>query len=41
MIRLGISIGTTFSTAGPQGQREGPRSVLSQAQAAKHAGLTR
>ncbi len=39
MIRLGISIGTTFSTAGPQGQREGPRSVLSQAQAAKHAGL--
>jgi alkanesulfonate monooxygenase SsuD/methylene tetrahydromethanopterin reductase-like flavin-dependent oxidoreductase (luciferase family) len=39
MMRVGISIGTTFSTDGPGGHREGPRSVLSQAQAAVRAGL--
>jgi hypothetical protein len=39
MMRVGISIGTTFSTGGPGGHREGPRSVLSQAQAANRAGL--
>src|SRR5271154_6963663 len=39
MMRVGISIGTSFSTSGPGGHREGPRSVLSQAQAANRAGL--
>ena len=39
MIRVGISIGTAFSTTGPGGHRAGPRSVLSQAQAASRAGL--
>jgi alkanesulfonate monooxygenase SsuD/methylene tetrahydromethanopterin reductase-like flavin-dependent oxidoreductase (luciferase family) len=39
MMRVGISIGSTFSTDGPRGPREGPRSVLSQAQAAHRAGL--
>jgi alkanesulfonate monooxygenase SsuD/methylene tetrahydromethanopterin reductase-like flavin-dependent oxidoreductase (luciferase family) len=39
MTRVGISIGTTFSTDGPAGHWEGPRSVLSQAQAAARAGL--
>jgi alkanesulfonate monooxygenase SsuD/methylene tetrahydromethanopterin reductase-like flavin-dependent oxidoreductase (luciferase family) len=39
MMRVGISIGTSFSTGGPGGHREGPRSVLSQAQAANRAGL--
>ncbi|HXW82688.1 MAG TPA: LLM class flavin-dependent oxidoreductase, partial [Acidimicrobiales bacterium] len=39
MIRLGISIGTTYSTDGPMGAREGPRFVLSQARAAARAGL--
>ena len=34
MMRVGISVGTAFSTAGPRGQREGPLEVLSQAQAA-------
>jgi alkanesulfonate monooxygenase SsuD/methylene tetrahydromethanopterin reductase-like flavin-dependent oxidoreductase (luciferase family) len=38
-MRVGISIGTTFPTDGPGGQREGPRSVLAQAQAAAGAGL--
>ncbi len=38
-MRIGISIGTAFSTSGPQGDREGPITVLSQAQAAKRAGL--
>jgi alkanesulfonate monooxygenase SsuD/methylene tetrahydromethanopterin reductase-like flavin-dependent oxidoreductase (luciferase family) len=39
MMRVGISVGTAFSTAGPHGQREGPLEVLSQAQAAQRAGL--
>ena len=39
MIRVGISIGTTYPTGGPGGYREGPRSVLAQAQAAGRAGL--
>jgi alkanesulfonate monooxygenase SsuD/methylene tetrahydromethanopterin reductase-like flavin-dependent oxidoreductase (luciferase family) len=39
MMRVGISIGTTFPTEGPGGHRGGPRSVLSQAQAAARAGL--
>jgi alkanesulfonate monooxygenase SsuD/methylene tetrahydromethanopterin reductase-like flavin-dependent oxidoreductase (luciferase family) len=38
-MRVGISIGTTFSTDGPRGHREGPLAVLSQAQAADRAGL--
>jgi alkanesulfonate monooxygenase SsuD/methylene tetrahydromethanopterin reductase-like flavin-dependent oxidoreductase (luciferase family) len=38
-MRIGISIGTAFSTEGSHGQREGPRAVLSQAQAANRAGL--
>ncbi len=38
-MRVGISIGTTFSTDGPGGHREGPRTVLNQAQAADRAGL--
>jgi alkanesulfonate monooxygenase SsuD/methylene tetrahydromethanopterin reductase-like flavin-dependent oxidoreductase (luciferase family) len=39
MIRVGISIGTVFSTDEPGGHRAGPRTVLSQAQAADRAGL--
>lgn len=38
-MRIGISIGTAFSTAGPRGHRAGPMEVLSQAQAANRAGL--
>ena len=38
-MRIGISIGTAFSTSGPRGQREGPSTVLGQMQAAKRAGL--
>src|ERR1700722_20147816 len=38
-MRIGISIGTAFSTAGPRGQREGPLAVVSQMQAANRAGL--
>jgi alkanesulfonate monooxygenase SsuD/methylene tetrahydromethanopterin reductase-like flavin-dependent oxidoreductase (luciferase family) len=38
-MRVGISIGTTFSTDGPSGHREGPLAVLSQARAAARAGL--
>ena len=39
MTRLGISIGTSFSADGPEGQREGPKAVLAQARAAARAGL--
>lgn len=39
MTRIGISIGTAFSTEAPGGDREGPRSVLAQARAAHRAGL--
>src|ERR1700727_1108140 len=39
MMRVGISLGTAFSTDGPRGQREGPLEVLSQSQAANRAGL--
>ncbi len=39
MTRVGISIGTSFSTDGPGGQRDGPLSVLEQARAADRAGL--
>jgi alkanesulfonate monooxygenase SsuD/methylene tetrahydromethanopterin reductase-like flavin-dependent oxidoreductase (luciferase family) len=39
MMRVGISVGTAFSTNGPRGHREGPLEVLSQAQAANRAGL--
>ena len=39
MMRVGISVGTAFSTGGPRGHREGPLEVLSQAQAAHRAGL--
>lgn len=39
MMRVGISIGTSFSTRGPDGHRGGPRAVLSQVQAADRAGL--
>jgi alkanesulfonate monooxygenase SsuD/methylene tetrahydromethanopterin reductase-like flavin-dependent oxidoreductase (luciferase family) len=39
MMRVGISVGTAFSTDGPRGQREGPLEVLSQSQAANRAGL--
>ena len=39
MMRIGISIGTVFSTDGPGGYRTGPQSVLSQARAADRAGL--
>jgi alkanesulfonate monooxygenase SsuD/methylene tetrahydromethanopterin reductase-like flavin-dependent oxidoreductase (luciferase family) len=39
MMRVGISVGTAFSTDGPRGHREGPLEVLSQAQAANRAGL--
>jgi alkanesulfonate monooxygenase SsuD/methylene tetrahydromethanopterin reductase-like flavin-dependent oxidoreductase (luciferase family) len=38
-MRVGISIGSTFFTDGPRGQREGPASVLEQARAAARAGL--
>jgi alkanesulfonate monooxygenase SsuD/methylene tetrahydromethanopterin reductase-like flavin-dependent oxidoreductase (luciferase family) len=39
MMRIGISVGTAFSTQGPRGHREGPLEVLSQAQAANQAKL--
>ncbi|MHB1931360.1 MAG: LLM class flavin-dependent oxidoreductase [Acidimicrobiales bacterium] len=39
MLRVGISIGTSFSADGPDGPRAGPRQVLGQAQAALRAGL--
>jgi alkanesulfonate monooxygenase SsuD/methylene tetrahydromethanopterin reductase-like flavin-dependent oxidoreductase (luciferase family) len=39
MMRVGISVGTSFSTDGPGGQREGPLAVVSQARAADRAGL--
>jgi alkanesulfonate monooxygenase SsuD/methylene tetrahydromethanopterin reductase-like flavin-dependent oxidoreductase (luciferase family) len=39
MTRVGISIGTAFSTDGPDGQRSGPLAVLEQARAADRAGL--
>ncbi len=38
-MRVGISIGTAFSTGGPRGQREGPITVLNQMRAALRAGL--
>jgi alkanesulfonate monooxygenase SsuD/methylene tetrahydromethanopterin reductase-like flavin-dependent oxidoreductase (luciferase family) len=38
-MRIGISIGTSFSTDGPQGQRQGPLNVFAQAQAANRAAL--
>ena len=38
-MRVGISIGTTFSTNGPNGHREGPFAVLSEVRAANRAGL--
>lgn len=38
-MRVGISVGTTFSTDGPSGDREGPLGVLRQARAAARAGL--
>lgn len=38
-MRVGISIGTAFSTIGPRGHREGPLEVLSQARAADRVGL--
>ena len=38
-MRIGISVGTAFSTQGPRGQREGPLEVLRQAQAANRVGL--
>lgn len=39
MARIGISIGTSFSVDGPDGQRGGPRAVIQQARAAARAGL--
>src|ERR1700677_2989129 len=39
MMRVGISVGTSFSTDGPGGQRAGPLAVVSQARAADRAGL--
>ena len=39
MTRVGISIGTSFSADGPDGQREGPKAVVAQASAAARAGL--
>ena len=39
MTRIGISIGTAYSTDGPGGHRAGPRSVIEQARAAHRAGL--
>src|SRR5580692_2690004 len=38
-MRLGISIGTAFSTNGTRGHREGPVTVLGQMRAAARAGL--
>jgi alkanesulfonate monooxygenase SsuD/methylene tetrahydromethanopterin reductase-like flavin-dependent oxidoreductase (luciferase family) len=38
-MRIGISIGTAFSTGAPRGQREGPLTVVGQMQAANRAGL--
>ena len=38
-MRVGISIGTSFSTDGPGGHRDGPLAVLNQARAAHGAGL--
>src|SRR5580693_6342280 len=38
-MRIGISIGTAFSTNGPHRDRDGPITVLSQMHAAKRAGL--
>jgi alkanesulfonate monooxygenase SsuD/methylene tetrahydromethanopterin reductase-like flavin-dependent oxidoreductase (luciferase family) len=38
-MRIGISIGTAFSTVGPRGQREGPLTVMGQMQAANRVGL--
>ena len=40
-MRLGISIGTAFSTNGPRGHREGPIAVLGQMRAAARAGSIR
>jgi alkanesulfonate monooxygenase SsuD/methylene tetrahydromethanopterin reductase-like flavin-dependent oxidoreductase (luciferase family) len=39
MMRVGISVGTAFSTNGPRGHREGPLEVLRQMRAAYRAGL--
>ena len=39
MMRIGISIGTSFSTGGPGGHRDGPLAVLGEARAADRAGL--
>ncbi len=39
MMRVGMSISSTFLADGPAGPREGPASVLSQARAAVRAGL--
>jgi alkanesulfonate monooxygenase SsuD/methylene tetrahydromethanopterin reductase-like flavin-dependent oxidoreductase (luciferase family) len=39
MMRVGISIGTSFTTDGPGGHRDGPLTVLKQARAANRAGL--
>ncbi len=38
-MRVGISIGTAFSTDGPGGHRDGPLMVIDQARAAERAGL--
>jgi alkanesulfonate monooxygenase SsuD/methylene tetrahydromethanopterin reductase-like flavin-dependent oxidoreductase (luciferase family) len=38
-MRIGISIGTAFSTNGPRGHREGPLTVLGQMRAANRVGL--
>jgi alkanesulfonate monooxygenase SsuD/methylene tetrahydromethanopterin reductase-like flavin-dependent oxidoreductase (luciferase family) len=38
-MRIGISIGTAFSTGGPRGHREGPLTVVGQMQAANRVGL--
>jgi alkanesulfonate monooxygenase SsuD/methylene tetrahydromethanopterin reductase-like flavin-dependent oxidoreductase (luciferase family) len=38
-MRVGISIGTAFSTDGPGGHRQGPATVLDQVRAADRAGL--
>ena len=38
-MRVGISIGTSFSAHGPGGHRDGPLAVLEQARAADRAGL--
>lgn len=38
-MRVGLSIGTSFSTDGPGGHRDGPLTVLKQARAADRAGL--